>query len=350
MPPRQREHGSSAGFRAAVPSAVMTLRAGERFRSEKLVGTEKAVIFAPRTSERCPARQGGRQRGASGDGRRSATTGQQSAAVGSGIMQQTAGGCFGTQTAPPTCSDGGSNGRRKQTGCSAVRLAHLLWEQGVAGSNPVSPTIDNQPLAATQVVFYWGRRHTIYTQNRRFSGCVKADTPAKAGFSDCVKADTPAKAGFPDCVKADTPAKAGFPGCIKAGSPQKPISARLRIARLRGLNHVKEPPPHASGKQTPRSTIDPGAPTAAEPSRPEPPPIRVTTNPGDPPRALRSPEPRRRRSLSRPEARQTRRAPSATPEASRSHLPCPPVGQSRRVRMRHRTPRGVCTVSTSPAR
>ncbi len=25
-------------------------------------------------------------------------------------------------------------------GCSAVRLAHLLWEQGVAGSNPVSPT------------------------------------------------------------------------------------------------------------------------------------------------------------------------------------------------------------------
>ena len=178
MPPRQREHGSSAGFRAAVlraavPSAVMTLRAGERFRSEKLVGTEKAVIFAPRTSGRCPARQGGRQRGASGDGRRSATTDQQSAAVGSDIMQQTAGGCFGTQTAPPTCSDGGSNGRRKQTGCSAVRLAHLLWEQGVAGSNPVSPTIDNQPLAATQVVFYWGRRHTIYTQNRGFSGCIR---------------------------------------------------------------------------------------------------------------------------------------------------------------------------------
>ncbi len=26
-------------------------------------------------------------------------------------------------------------------GCSAVRLAHLLWEQGVAGSNPVSPTL-----------------------------------------------------------------------------------------------------------------------------------------------------------------------------------------------------------------
>ena len=28
----------------------------------------------------------------------------------------------------------------KQSGCSAVRLAHLLWEQGVVGSNPATPT------------------------------------------------------------------------------------------------------------------------------------------------------------------------------------------------------------------
>ena len=28
------------------------------------------------------------------------------------------------------------------TGCSAVRLAHLLWEQGVEGSNPFTPTAD----------------------------------------------------------------------------------------------------------------------------------------------------------------------------------------------------------------
>ena len=27
------------------------------------------------------------------------------------------------------------------SGCSAVRLAHLLWEQGVPGSNPGTPTI-----------------------------------------------------------------------------------------------------------------------------------------------------------------------------------------------------------------
>ena len=28
----------------------------------------------------------------------------------------------------------------RNTGCSAVRLAHLLWEQGVVGSNPATPT------------------------------------------------------------------------------------------------------------------------------------------------------------------------------------------------------------------
>ena len=231
----------------------------------------------------------------------------------------------------------------------------LIWEQGVAGSNPVSPTIDNQPLAATQVVFLLGpAAHNLHAKSEIFR-LRQGRHPRKSRIFR-LRQDRP-------------PAKAGFSGCIKAGSPQKSISAPLRIARLRGFNHIKEPPPHASGKQTLRSTIDPGAPTAAEPSRPEPPPIRVTTNPGDPPRALRSPEPRRRRSLSRPEARQTRRAPStapeahadpeapptrrapsATPEASRSHLPCPPGGQSRRVRMRHRTPCGVCTVSKSSAR
>ena len=31
-------------------------------------------------------------------------------------------------------------GKIKKTGHSAVRLAHLVWDQGVAGSNPAAPT------------------------------------------------------------------------------------------------------------------------------------------------------------------------------------------------------------------
>ena len=30
--------------------------------------------------------------------------------------------------------------RNTTTGCSAVRLAHLVWDQRVTGSNPVTPT------------------------------------------------------------------------------------------------------------------------------------------------------------------------------------------------------------------
>ena len=33
-----------------------------------------------------------------------------------------------------------AKGMEDETGYSAVRLAHLLWEQGVAGSNPATPT------------------------------------------------------------------------------------------------------------------------------------------------------------------------------------------------------------------
>ena len=33
-----------------------------------------------------------------------------------------------------------ARGPRIGNGCSAVRLAHLLWEQGVVGSNPATPT------------------------------------------------------------------------------------------------------------------------------------------------------------------------------------------------------------------
>ncbi len=38
------------------------------------------------------------------------------------------------------------------SGCSAVRLAHLVWDQGAAGSNPATPTI-KRPQAKPEVFF-----------------------------------------------------------------------------------------------------------------------------------------------------------------------------------------------------
>ena len=42
----------------------------------------------------------------------------------------------------------------KDSGCSAVRLAHLLWEQGVPGSNPGIPTNENQGITANVTPFF----------------------------------------------------------------------------------------------------------------------------------------------------------------------------------------------------
>ena len=39
------------------------------------------------------------------------------------------------------------------TGYSAVRLAHLLWEQGVVGSNPTTPTTQ-KPFTKVRVFLF----------------------------------------------------------------------------------------------------------------------------------------------------------------------------------------------------
>ena len=46
-----------------------------------------------------------------------------------------------------------------KTGCSAVRLAHLLWEQGVLGSNPGTPTYKAQLLISW--AFFSSRKMTM---------------------------------------------------------------------------------------------------------------------------------------------------------------------------------------------
>ena len=41
------------------------------------------------------------------------------------------------------------------TGCSAAWLAHLLWEQGVVGSNPTIPTKELKSGGEVRRIFNW---------------------------------------------------------------------------------------------------------------------------------------------------------------------------------------------------
>ena len=51
-----------------------------------------------------------------------------------------------------------------ETGCSAVRLAHLLWEQGVVSSNPTTPTLQSACVYSQADFFLWskGNMNTFY--------------------------------------------------------------------------------------------------------------------------------------------------------------------------------------------
>ena len=50
----------------------------------------------------------------------------------------------------------------KYSGCSAVRLAHLLWEQGVVGSNPATPTDESQGVTVKCSSFFYSPNGAVY--------------------------------------------------------------------------------------------------------------------------------------------------------------------------------------------
>lgn len=45
------------------------------------------------------------------------------------------------------------HGTNNRSGYSAVRLAYLLWEQGVVGSNPTTPTIKTRSFNKLRVFY-----------------------------------------------------------------------------------------------------------------------------------------------------------------------------------------------------
>ena len=50
---------------------------------------------------------------------------------------------------------------KAKTGCSAVRLAHLLWEQGVPGSNPGTPTKQKELTQLVSALFLYPKPNAI---------------------------------------------------------------------------------------------------------------------------------------------------------------------------------------------
>ena len=61
------------------------------------------------------------------------------------------------------------------SGYGAVRLAHLLWEQGVEGSNPFAPTVENQGVTKSRNSFFHAKTenlHAICTHVLKI-GCKK---------------------------------------------------------------------------------------------------------------------------------------------------------------------------------
>ena len=43
-----------------------------------------------------------------------------------------------------------------------IRLAHLLWEQGVVGSNPATPTDENQGVTVKCSSFFYSPNGAVY--------------------------------------------------------------------------------------------------------------------------------------------------------------------------------------------
>ena len=59
--------------------------------------------------------------------------------------------------------------RNTTTGCSAVRLAHLVWDQRVTGSNPVTPTKRKRDLPLFFVSLHMDNSDFLRSKKTKFT-------------------------------------------------------------------------------------------------------------------------------------------------------------------------------------
>ena len=158
----------------------------------------------------------------------------------------------------------------------------LIWEQGVAGSNPVSPTIDNQPLAATQVVFLLGpAAHNLHAKSGIFR-LRQGRHPRKSRIFRLRQGRPSAKSGIFRLCQDRLPAKADFRP-LAYSSPARPQSRqRTSSTRLRETDapkHHRPGSPHRRRALATRATTNPchhqpGGPAALPPLSGTPPPLK----------------------------------------------------------------------------
>ena len=73
---------------------------------------------------------------------------------------------------------------RPISGCSAARLAHLLWEQGVPGSNPGTPTKSNRARRCRKTSFCFYALVQVYLQYKGMENKsrLRSNLLAELGF------------------------------------------------------------------------------------------------------------------------------------------------------------------------